>query len=218
MKKTTILCVLILFFISCGKDNVPSISLKLSKNDPFKSSIVKSQFFEINNKKDTVIIGKQGTKIVIPKNAFIDEKGNPITKNVKVELAEAYLLSDIILSNLTTTSNGKLLETDGMIFINATQKGKNLKIDKTKPLYIEMPTKKKKANMKLYDGIRDENGNMNWINPKPLKNYLIPIDLDLLDFLPDGFENEAINYLNFHQDYSDSIANHTHRHLHTTVC
>jgi hypothetical protein len=41
--------------------------------------------------------------------------------------------------------------------------------------------------MKAYKGTRDENGNMDWTDPKELDNYLIIIDIDTLDFLPEGF-------------------------------
>ncbi len=105
----------------------------------------------------------------------------------------------MILSNLTTSSNGKLLETDGMIFINYSANGKSLTINKDNPLYIEIPTKQKKTNMQVYEGVRDKNGNMNWINPQEIKQYLIPLDLELLDFLPEGFEKTAKEYLNYHK-------------------
>ncbi len=178
-------------------------SPKIAATDLFQKTIVKSQFFNINPKKDTIIIGQQGTKIVIPKNAFLDSEGNIVSENIQFELSEAFKIEDMILSNLTTSSNGKLLETDGMIFTNATSNGKNLSINKKNPLYIEIPTQNRKPNMMLYDGVRDSLGNMNWINPKKLEQYLIPVDLELLDFLPDGFETVAKNYLDYYKLNSD---------------
>lgn len=174
-------------------------SPKITSTDLFKSTIVKSQFFNVNPKKDTIIVGKQGTKIVIPKNAFVDFDSNLISENIEFELSEAFKIEDMILSNLTTLSNGTLLETDGMIFTNATSNGKNLTINKKNPIYIEIPTQKRKSNMMLYDGVRDSLGNMNWLNPKKLEQYLIPVDLELLDFLPDGFEAVAKNYLDYYK-------------------
>lgn len=84
-----------------------------------------------------------------------------------------------------------------MIFINASYKDEIIMINKKKPLYIEMPTHSKKPNMLVYKGVRDSVGNMNWINPKELDKFLVPIDLNLLDFLPKGFDIGATKYLNF---------------------
>lgn len=47
--------------------------------------------------------------------------------------------------------------------------------------------------MLVYKGVRDENGNMNWIEPKKLENYLVNVDFKLLDFLPEGFQAEVDN-------------------------
>jgi cytochrome c2 len=170
---------------------------KISSGDPFKKNVVESQYFEISGKQDTVIEGDMGTVIVIPKGAFINKKGEPVTDNIKVELAEALTLDQMLLSNLTTYSNGMPLQTGGMIFLNATSGGEKLEINKDKPVYIEIPTGNKKPRMMAYEGQRDENGNMNWINPQALENYLVPVDLMSLDFLPPGFAAEVSNGMPF---------------------
>lgn len=192
--KIVLFVLLSISFFQCQNSEIES---KIHPNDPFKKSIIKSEYFEINTKTDHVIEGKNGTVVVIPKACFLDANNNIIEDDVTIELAEALSLDDMILSNLTTTSNGKLLETDGMIYFNAFANGKPLTIDKENPIYIEIPSQNKKPNMMAYKGIRDENGNMNWIEPKELEKFLIPIDFDLLDFYPEGFENEVIKGLPF---------------------
>lgn len=172
-------------------------TIKFSEQDPFKETIVKSQFFDINSKIDNVVESESGTLVVLPIGCFTNSNGDIITENVKIELAEALTLQEMLLSNLTTTSNGNLLETDGMIYINFTANGKQLTVNPKTPIHIEIPTLNKKDNMMVYKGIRDEKGNMNWIEPKDLENYLIPIDIDLLDFYPENFENEVIKGLPF---------------------
>jgi hypothetical protein len=164
---------------------------KLLPNDPFKNTIVPSQSFEINSKQDNVIEGKEGTVVVCPKGCFKNAKGEIVEDNVKVELSEALSLEDMLLSNLTTTSNGKQLETDGMIYFKATANGEQLSINKNNPIHIEIPTREKKPGMMAYKGIRDEKGNMNWIEPKELDKYLVTVDINSLDFLPQGFQNEV---------------------------
>lgn len=166
-------------------------TVKLQPNDPFKNTIVPSESFDIDAKKDNVVEGNNGTVLVFPKGCFKNSKGEIVEENVKVELSEALTLDQMILSNLTTTSNGKQLETDGMIYFNATANGAQLSINKDIPIHIEIPTNEKKPGMMAYKGVRDEKGNMNWMEPKELDNFLVPVDINLLDFLPEGFQNEV---------------------------
>lgn len=166
-------------------------TFKLYPNDPFKNTIVPSQTFDIDSKIDNVIEGKNGTIIVCPKGCFMDAKGKIVEDNVKIELSEALLLEDMLLSNLTTTSNGMQLETDGMIYFNATANGEQLSINKENPIHIEIPTAEKKAGMMAYKGVRDDKGNMNWIEPKELDKFLTTVDIHSLDFLPQGFQTEV---------------------------
>ncbi len=190
-KFNQILLLLISSFLiySCSETHSNDlITEKFSLDDPFIESIVESQYFEINTSEDNVIEGDAGTTIVIQKGSFQDENGKEVEGAVKIELAEALSVSDMILSNLTTTSNGKMLETGGMIYFQATQNGKQVYINEQRPLYIEIPTQDKKPGMSVYEGQRDENGNMNWINPQPIVSFLTPIDLDQLNFYPDSLE------------------------------
>ena len=192
------LTLLALLLMQCNSvtEKVKS-TVKFSKNDPFQQTIVPSQNFELNANIDNVVEGKNGTILIMPKGCFKNSKGEIVTEQIKVELSEALSVEEMLLSNLTTTSNGRLLETDGMIYINATANGEQLSINKENPIHIEIPTNKRKAEMMAYKGIRDENGNMNWIEPKELKKFLVPIDINLLDFYPEGFEAEVNNGMPF---------------------
>jgi hypothetical protein len=195
--KTNTLCALIAAMLwllpACNTSQPIPASLKISENDPFRSTIVPSQEFSIDATKDNVVEGKNGTLLVCPTGCFVDGSGNVVKDNIKIELAEALSLENMLLSNLTTTADGKPLVTDGMIYFNATQNGKQLKVNKDIPVHIEIPTTKKKPGMKAWKGVRDSAGNMNWTNPKELDNYLVTVDLELLDFLPEHFY-EAVEY------------------------
>ncbi|MFM2387732.1 MAG: hypothetical protein RL660_2489 [Bacteroidota bacterium] len=153
--------------------------------------ITASQFFDINGSNDKVIEGKNGTIIVCPKACFTNAKGQIVSGNIKIELKECLHLDDMILSNLATTSNGKALETDGMIYLAATANGERLQINKKNPIHIEIPTQHKQQGMSAYKGIKDSVGNINWVEPKIIEDYLVTVDLDLLDFLPPNFAAEV---------------------------
>ncbi len=194
---------LIMLFSSCTFDKETS-TVKFASTDPFKETITPSQTFYIVGKDDNVVEGKNGTLIVIPAGSFKDADGNTINEKIEIELTEALSLEDMILSNLTTTSDGHLLQTDGMLYLNATMGGKQLHIDANNPIYIEIPTEKKIPGMMAYKGVRDENGNMNWIEPKALEQYLVTVDMDLLDFLPNGFADTVQSGLPFRKHKTSS--------------
>lgn len=213
MKKCILLVlgstILLTSLIRCRQK--PELISKTHNKDPFKSTITYSQYFKIDGKRDTVIIGKNGTTLVFQKGSFIDSNEKTVINEIEVELTEALTLDEMILSNLTTTSNGNLLETDGMIYFNATSKGQQLLVNPDKPVYIEIPSSNRKSGMSVYKGLRDVNGNVNWINPIPVENHLIPIDIFTLDFLPNGFietlekEMPFLNHQKVNQEFADSL-------------
>ncbi|MDF2454448.1 MAG: cytochrome c, mono- and diheme variant family [Cytophagaceae bacterium] len=190
--KTTFKTLLFLcsaFFLLHCQQNPPRTQ-KLQDTDPFQSTIVPSQFFAIDTKQDQVIEAENGTVIVCPKGCFKNASGEIVEDLIKIEISEALKLDDMLLSNLTTTSHGQPLETDGMIYFNATtEDGEQLTVNKDNPVYIEIPTKEKKAGMMVYKGSRDAKGNMNWTEPKELDKFLTPVDIFTLDLLPPNFES-----------------------------
>lgn len=131
----------------------------------FAQNIKQSETFTIKpSLLDAVsITGKEGTVVTFPPASLVDEMGNPVTSPVQIELKECYSTKDILASNLTTTCNDMILETGGMIYVNATCNGKQLRLLPTHPIMIEMPSKEKKTAMELFYGEkRPASGVMNW--------------------------------------------------------
>lgn len=190
--KTIIIIAFVSLIAACqSKTTAKYPTNKLAPNDPFAETMVESKFFAINPKQDNIVEGVYGTVLFIPEGALLDESGKPITGEVKLELAEVLSAESMVLSNLNTTSNGSMLQSGGMLYINATANGQQLHIDTAKPIRIEVPTDTKVEGMMAYRGIRDSLGNMNWIDPLPLISYLTKVNLEDLDFLPEGFFEEV---------------------------
>ena len=166
-----------------------------------------SQIFPINPSKGATIEGKQGMLIIVPKDAFINDKGILIKTPVELELVEALTLEDMVLYDLATLSDGKLLESGGMFYINPTSNGENVNINPQRPFYIEIPTNEVKPGMMAFKGEVAEDGTLNWIEPKPLKKFLARIDLNNLDFLPEGFDGGVEDGLPFkrHKKISENL-------------
>jgi hypothetical protein len=136
MRITSALFLFLTFAISCS-ENTPSKTRVI--NNVLSSENLPTQTFEINTENDTIIKGKSGTEITIPKNSFVDKKGNAISGKIIFELKEALTLADMIMGNLTTLSDSKILQTGGMIYTNATANGENVFIANNKGLQISVP-------------------------------------------------------------------------------
>jgi hypothetical protein len=108
------------------------------------------QTFEINTSKQQTVKGKQGTVVTFPAQCFGKVQGT-----AKIELIECYSVQEMLLNGLSTqTTDGKLLESDGMIYLNAlNEKGDTLKIKQGK-VKVQMPTKQRKADIQIFDGVK----------------------------------------------------------------
>ena len=124
MKNYIILLLTLLLCTSCQEDITSN--LKQIENQ-LKTENTSTSTFTLKN--DTVLKGKLGTQIFIPKDLFANYTNGKIT----FELKEYFSKEDIILNGLSTiTDKDELLESSGMIYINFTEEGKQLNIKEGK--------------------------------------------------------------------------------------
>jgi hypothetical protein len=181
------LIILTIAFQSCKSDKSTNSNNSLFGNlptqlvDTLKQIGQLIQVREIDPTKDNIIIGDSGTKILISANSIVNAQGKTISDKVKIELKENYTFADFVTSNLQTISNDELLQTQGMIYFNATSGNDlNLKIDKDKPIRIEFPVRDIVAGAKIFKGQRDKNGNINWDTAADPIKSLIPFPIRTL--------------------------------------
>ncbi len=105
--------------------------------------VVPTKEFAISANVDTTVFGPQGTRIFIEKETFQFADGTPVTDSIQISLQEFYKKSDILLADLSTESNGKLLETGGMINITATSEGQAIEIKEDKRIVVHFPKSSK---------------------------------------------------------------------------
>lgn len=140
---------------------------KLSVSGIYKRFEKKPQIFSIRADRDTVIVCREKTAISIKANSFVSEKtGETITGKVKLAVKEYYKMSDILLARLSTTSDGKIIETGGMLHISATSGNENCGMKQGEKLEIGFPYSKKKEGMITFSG-EWKNDQINW---KPFEN------------------------------------------------
>lgn len=119
----------------------------------------KPQSFLIDNKKDTIIECSGGTKIIIPKNTLIvkNTKSAPLG-HVKLEITEYYAVHEMIDANLSTQSGNEILETGGMLYIQATFNEKECVIKDNSSIKIHFREITESDSMQVFTGNETENG------------------------------------------------------------
>jgi hypothetical protein len=130
-----------------------------NNNDAFKSLEQEFQDFVISTDKDITLTCEKGTKIKISKGSF---EGIDTTKEVIFKVQEYYSKASFISANLSSiTANGELLESRGMLNIEAFQEDKKLTLKKGKAIEIEFKDRKEGDSTQLFNGI-EQNGKIVW--------------------------------------------------------
>lgn len=123
---------------------------------------IRTQTFSIDPVKENRIVGARGGIFTIPAGAFDG------TESVTIELKEVYSPIEILAAGLTTESNGQLLESGGMFYMNAKRDGKELELKKE--INGSIPANYINDSMKLFTGEVKDDGSVNWVDPAELSN------------------------------------------------
>ena len=151
-----------------------------SGHEEDRTYIEDGERISINNAADTIIETDDGVVFAIPARAFDSKSGK-----VQLEIRTAIRPYDIMKQGLSTESNGSLLQTAGMFYINGYEGDQPVALIKN--IEVSVPTNKVNPAMKLFDGVMDSSGNINWVNPKPIENNLRTYDITTLDFYPPNY-------------------------------
>jgi hypothetical protein len=128
----------------------------LQANYPEKES----QYFLINPMRDTTIYGKEGTEIHISPTALTSRK------LVSIKLKEFYSLADLMINDLSTVSNGEMIQTGGSIFLDAREHKTEKKVTINPNLGLDIAFTDGRDDPKMEVFIKDpRSARMNWIQP-----------------------------------------------------
>ncbi|HRI59646.1 MAG TPA: hypothetical protein PK228_07980, partial [Saprospiraceae bacterium] len=126
---------------------------------------LESEFFKIKAGKDTSFTSRQGVVIEIPAQTFFRREPNGI---VTLEVKIALDVEDMILGGLSTVdSSGTLLESAGMVFINAEPKQP---INPDFPIRIKIPAQRLNPAMQVFRLHDEKNPAAGWVESSALAN------------------------------------------------
>jgi len=132
-----------LLIISCQNEDNLQIQEVVDSLKVDKKQIIE---FELVN--DTVLVGREGTKIFVQKNMFKNYKGGLVT----LELTEYFKIEEIILNSIeTVTNDNQLLETSGVLYVNFKENGDQLVLNDNAKYRIEVPKNIKKKSAIYYN-------------------------------------------------------------------
>lgn len=143
------------------------------------------QTFEIIAYKDNLIVGQKGTLVFVPKNSFIHADGETVKGKISIEMIEVLSIEDMIKANLQTISNGQVLQSEGMLYLDAKSDGKQLALANDKVLRIDLPAMGRDntaESVQVFSGKYDAAGHINWTVSGTLENKLVPLPLDLFNY------------------------------------
>ncbi len=177
--------------------------------DFYKTNEQKPQLFVINTAKDTTLVCAAKTRIKISAKCFVSSKtGADVLDKVQILITEYYTLSDILLAKLSTTTNGNLLETGGMLNITASSNQGKCDLKKGKTIEIGFPRKEEKEGMQLYTG-NWSNSIMNWqLSPNTINLNQTFSKVDKQPEFPGGiqkFKNYICNGITLDEDITTKV-------------
>lgn len=143
---------------------------------------VSPQFFHIRPQYTNILTTAKSTKLVVPPRCFVNSLGDVVTGDVTLEIREAITPYELLFSALTTTVSTSILETQGMLYVNAfeTRTRQPLQIIDNQSIYIEMPCVARNGESWLFYGFSEPQGNLSWVMHTPQIQTVIPFSLSAL--------------------------------------
>jgi hypothetical protein len=125
---------------------------------------VKTDTLQLDNSKDTLLVGSKGTALFFQAGSLVLPDGSLPKGTVTIQLKECYNLADIVRENLSTSSNGKLLETRGMIYVKALADNQELQLKEGKKFIIHFPkdAADRRKQMNLFYGSKKGQEDIDW--------------------------------------------------------
>jgi hypothetical protein len=118
--------------------------------------------YVLNTQHDTTITCKEGTIVHVPAYSFVDANGNVVTGLVQFKVTEYYTAEDIILNGLHSMSGDKMLESGGMLNLEAYANNQSIRLGNGKSIEVEIPTREFKPDMQLFNAVQ-RNGKIDWV-------------------------------------------------------
>jgi hypothetical protein len=120
-----------------------------------------SQIFTITNDIGDTLEIKDGTRIIIKPNTFVFNNGQDTKEPIQIEVKDVFDKSEMILNGLGTVSDGRILESFGMVYLRATSDGRELKIRDQGSITVSIQNRREGYRGELFYG-EEVDRSLNW--------------------------------------------------------
>lgn len=167
---------LILFLFSCSPESVAVIDTTELRNR-LDLPITENKF-ELPLAKDTLLRTAKGLGLYIEKDAFVDASGQRVEGNIQLSVREVLTGSELFRENIsTTTIEGGLLATRGMLDLKAMAGDKELQLAPGKTIELFFPGDSTLyTGAQIFYGKHNEAGIMEWEPESDIDNTSTPGD------------------------------------------
>lgn len=121
----------------------------------------------------TLFNANSGLQFLFPPESLSTLNNQPVSGNVKLETHLLRKKGHLIRMGTPTVSNGKLMVSDGTIFVRFTQNGNELKVSPQRNISISFSNPYPSLQMRKFDGEVSSTTIFNWIqNPDSANNHV----------------------------------------------
>ncbi len=150
---------IIFLTVSCRKDEIvfiPDQTYTINSDELLSKLIETPDTYQILLKNSRNIFITPGNIIIdIPEQSLVDESGNIVSGDIKLQFKEFTNKKSNLLFTPSTIFENKILDCSKIFFIKFSQNGKEL--HPVKPIDIYLPSQDFKANYQAYSAIRSDN-------------------------------------------------------------
>lgn len=189
--KSTLLFLVINYLYSCNGVKKRSVSAPTPYENEFENQQPKILTFTFDSNTDTSFKTETGTKIKFTKNQFNNKDGLPAQGLITFQFREYHKISEMVFGKLSTLSDGKIIATDGMFYLNAiNQTGDTLTLNPLKPLEITTHKNDKDSGYYTFYNDKKIKDSFNW---KKAGRVFVPEVWDTVSV--ESFLNKVMNVL-----------------------
>ena len=118
-----------------------------------------TDIFDVQN--DFVFITINNTSVHIPSNSLVYPDGSDVEGMVNIVFEDVLNKGELVIHDLPTMSSGKLLSSEGAMFLSFSQNGQELEIKPGSLVTLRLRDVNAEADVQVYDGY-DANDNLDW--------------------------------------------------------
>lgn len=149
----SLLLLLSVSFFRCTTEKTTSLS-KQKINEPFKDVKIAALTYTVDAEKGGEIKLENGTRIMVPPNAFVDKNGQPVSGQVDLKYREFHSAVDIMVSGIPMKMNDGGEEQDfesaGMFELKGYSGANEIEIADGKDLKVQLASFKPEENYNHY--------------------------------------------------------------------